>query len=47
MCEWATEVVIANYDEFEIQGYEEVLVAPTCLGGGVVKDSVEVLHSFK
>lgn len=34
MCEWATEVVIANYDEFEIQGYEEVLVAPTCLGGG-------------
>lgn len=27
------EVVFANYDEFEIQGYEEVVAALSCFGG--------------
>ncbi|KAK4708990.1 hypothetical protein R3W88_029915 [Solanum pinnatisectum] len=38
------EAVLANYDEFKIQGYEEVVAALSGLGGGgrVFKNSVEV-----
>ncbi|KAK4729604.1 hypothetical protein R3W88_022592 [Solanum pinnatisectum] len=38
------EVVLANYDESEIQGYEEVVAALSGLGGEVFKDSTKVGH---
>ncbi|KAK4729713.1 hypothetical protein R3W88_022701 [Solanum pinnatisectum] len=38
------EAVLPNYDEFKIQGYEEVVAALSSMGGGVFKGSIEVAH---